>query len=205
VYSIFLTPPHISSFGLAAQSYLWVEDYVLDNVLGIPGGNMSSGYGLPPSASSVAVMGKQAPPRRVFVRWFNFNQQRYYEAVLDDADLPWKIWRAEWTMRFKTRFHSHYDWTLTMALREDGVMEVWLMGFDEKLIGEPNTRFAEFLGSAHGREAPGDPAKYKNNTRRAREEGRVPLEPLPPPPATQPPLPKRDDAYGGTIPETQTF
>jgi len=192
--------PMIEATGGWAQGEVWIEDAEFDNrwtgSVGNAGwrGVLSRGYVPPkelgpPDSGGWASNSLLPVPKRAYFRWFNFSQQRYYEAFIDD---PVMQQRAK-DFAFSLRDWRRFKFSLVYDFSEKGKVRLWLYGTDYNapLMATDDTVYT-LLGKTQGYEIDGDPLKYKENTEEARQECRIPMQPDPAPAATQP---KRESAY----------
>ena len=192
--------PVIEAMGFNAQGFVWVEYVEFDNRWGGSTGNAGWG-GIqrtdnnrpaelgPPRIGGLASNSPMPLPKRALFQWFNFNQQRYYEALIDDPSMPQRAKDFAFSLRNWRRF----EFSLVYDFSENGKVRLWLYGTDysDPFKAADNTVYT-LLGAAQGYEIDGDPQRYKESTEKARQENRVPIEPNPAPAATQP---KRESAY----------
>jgi hypothetical protein len=170
-------PLHFTSVSVGSQSYVCVEKLRFDDgAWHAMRGFVTSGYGPPPPLvpGNKAGIGPTPFPTKGEARWFNFSQQRFYEARLLDPDIPQKAAAV-----VKAQPLAPYRLTLTLALGDAGDLQMWLSGTDANY---PNSRdFMEFLSAVQGYEAEGDVNEYKKATEGARLRREIPLEPIAPP------------------------
>ena len=103
-----------------------------------------------------------AVPKKIFVRWFNYKQQKYYEgtAILHE-DTEKKLRRLR-----KVNLSNH---KLTTGVMPDGQIVVWISnGMSEK-----SGTWIE-VARAQGHVAEGDPAAYSTHTEDMRKRGEIP-------------------------------
>ena len=192
--------PMIEATGNNAQGFVWIKYVEFDNEWAGSGGSAgwwsvkSGGYAPPqelgaPDSGGSASNSPEPIPRRAIFQWFNFSQQRYYEAVIDDPSMPQKAMDFARSLRDWRRF----EFSLIYDFSENGTVRLWLYGTDYKDVAwtAEDWQCHELLGTAQGYEIDGDPGIYTNRTKQARRECRIPRQPDPAPAATQP---KRESA-----------
>jgi hypothetical protein len=193
--------PMIEDTTIDAQGYVWVEYVQFDNAWAGSGGNVGGGWCQggeyvrprelgPPRILGSARSSPKPVPKRALFRWFNFSQQRYYEALIEDPSMPQRAKDFALSLRDWRRF----EFSLVYDFSENGKVRLWLYGTDYNApITIPEEKWVyTLLGTAQGYEIDGDPKKYTNRTEEARQECDIPLQPDPAPAATQP---KRESAY----------
>ena len=192
--------PVIEAMGLNAQGYVWVEYVQFDNQRGGSTGNAGGGWCRggeyvrppklgPPRIGGLASNSPMPLPKRALFQWFNFSQQRYYEALIDDPSMPQQAKDFAFSLRDWRRF----EFSLIYDFSENGKVRLWLYGIDYNApLKATDNKAYTLLGTAQGYEIDGDPLKYKENTEEARQECEIPLQTDPAPKATQP---KRKSAY----------
>ncbi|SFL81797.1 hypothetical protein SAMN05421830_1073 [Desulfomicrobium norvegicum] len=193
--------PMIESTGAWAQGEVWIEYVEFDNRWAGSSGNagwrgtLSRGY-IPPKelgapASKGSATNSPLPvPKHAFFQWFNFSQQRYYEALIDDPFMPQRAKDFAFSLNDWRRF----KFSLVYDFSVKGKVRLWLYCTDHKApITIPEDKWTyTLLGTAQGYEIDGDPKKFTNRTKQARQECGIPMQPDPAPAATQP---KRKSAY----------
>jgi hypothetical protein len=192
--------PMIEATGAWAQGYVWIEHCRFDNRWAGSGSNagwrgvLSKGY-VPPKELGPPDFGGSATnsplpvPKHALFQWFNFSQQRYYEALIDDPSIPQRAKDFAFSLRDWRRF----KFSLLYDFSETGKVRLWLYGTDYNapFMANDDTVYI-LLGTAQGYEIDGDPINYKEYTEKARQECGIPMQPDPAPAATQP---KRKSAY----------
>ena len=103
-----------------------------------------------------------AVPKKIFVRWFNYKQQQYYEATVTLPDNGEKIMRS---LR-KPEYGPHI---LTTGVKPDGLVVIWFSNG----LSEKSGTWIE-VARAQGHVAEGDPELRRNSTRGFRERGMIP-------------------------------
>jgi hypothetical protein len=186
--------PMIEASGGWAQGYVWIEYVEFDNRWAGSGGNagwrgvLSRGYAPPkelgpPYSGGSASQGPEPVPSRAYFRWFNFSQQRYYEALIDDPSMPQRAKDFAFSLRDWRRF----KFSLIYDFSENGKVRLWLYGTDYNapLMATDDTAYT-LLCTTQGYEIDGDHKKFTNRTKQARQECGIPMQPDPAPAATQP-------------------
>lgn len=186
--------PVIEAMDLNAQGFVWVERVRFDRQwagsTGHAGGGWCSGGNYlrprelgPPNIGGMASNSPMPLPKRALFQWFNFSQQRYYEALIDDPSMPQRAKDFAFSLRDWRRF----KFSLIYDFSENGKVRLWLYGTDYNapLMATDDTVYT-LLGKAQGYEIDGDPSKYKENTEEALRECEIPMQPDPAPAATQP-------------------
>jgi hypothetical protein len=186
--------PMIEATGGWAQGYVWIEHVQFDTRWAGSGGNagwrgvLSKGYVPPkelgpPDSGGSALNGPEPVPNSAYFRWFNFSQQRYYEAVIDDPSMPQ---RAK-DFAFSQRDWRRFKFSLVYDFSANGKVRLWLYctDYNAPLMATDDTAYT-LLGTVQGYEINGDPLKYKESTKEARQECGIPMQPDPPPAVTQP-------------------
>ena len=186
--------PVIEAMGFNAQGFVWVEHVEFDSKRAGSTGNAGWGGSQrntdrgsaepdPPKIGGQASNSPMPLPKRALFQWFNFNQQRYYEAIIDDPSMPQ---RAK-NFAFSQRDWRRFKYSLIYDFSENGKVRLWLYGTDYNapFIATDDTAYS-LLGTAQGYEIVGDPQRYKESTKKARQENRIPIKPNPAPAATQP-------------------
>ena len=163
---------------------MWVEASTLG------GTGVCTGQGLTPSPHAGWGSGivPEPLPERFNIRWFNFTQQRFYEAAIYDPEMP-KL-AKEVIKKYSVDGNRFNEFYFVAILANSGEVKIWFAGRGENTRRRGLPKFGEIIGSGQGYEIFGDPERYENRTEEAREKGEAPQEPLPPPPATQPPREK---------------
>jgi len=193
--------PMIEATGGWAQGYVWIEYVGFDNRWAGSSGNagwrgvLSRGYVPskelgPPGFGGSALNTPLPVPKRALFQWFNFSQQRYYEALIEDPAMPQRAKDFALSLRDWRRF----KFSLVYDFSENGKVRLWLYGTDYNapFMETEDTWVYTLLGTAQGYEIEGNPLKYKENTEKTRQECGIPMQPDPAPAATQP---KRESAY----------
>lgn len=188
--------PMIEAMGINAQGFVWVETVLFNNQRGGSTGNAGGGWCRggyyvrpqklgPPSYGGLASNSPMPVPKRALFQWFNFSQQRYYEAVIDDPSMPHKAMDFARSLRDWRRF----EFSLIYDFSENGSVRLWLYGTDfnaSHLSKREDKWVYALLGTAQGYEIEGDPNIFKETSEKARRECRIPRQPDPAPAATQP-------------------
>lgn len=100
-------------------------------------------------------------PQEIFVRWFNYMQQRFYEATVPLRE------DASDVMRHLPE--SDYGGLLLVTgVLPDGQAVVWVANAHAPKFGT----WVE-VGRVQGRRAEGDPDRYRNTTAEMRERGEI--------------------------------
>lgn len=183
--------PLIEATDAWSQGDVWIEFVQFNGKGGGLGGFAgrrrvsSDGRELGPPESGGSASNRPFPvPKRVLFKWFNFRQQRYYEAVIDDSEMPQQAKEFALSQRDWRRF----KFSLVYHFSANGNVHLWLYGTDYDIAawdkGEPDCY--TLLGSAQGYEVEGNPKKFKQYTFSFLLEGSIPVEPDPAPAATQP-------------------
>jgi hypothetical protein len=187
--------PMIEAMDFNAQGFVWVEHVEFDSQWAGSTGNAGGGWCRggeyirprelgPPKINRRASNSPMPLPKRALFQWFNFSQQRYYEALIDDPSMPQRAKEFAFSLRDWRRF----KFSLVYDFSENGKVRLWLYGTDYKApITIPEDKWVYTpLGTSQGFEIDGDPKKFTNRTKQARQECRIPMQPDPPPAATQP-------------------
>ena len=187
--------PMIEAMTINAQGFVWVEHVEFDSQRAGSTGNAGGGgcrggeyvrpreLG-PPRIGGLASNSPMPLPKRALFQWFNFSQQRYYEALIDDPSMPQRAKDFDFSLRDWRRF----KFSLVYDFSENGKVRLWLYGTDYNALLMMATDYTVYtlLGTAQGYEIDGDPQRYKESTEKARQECRIPMQPDPAPAATQP-------------------
>ncbi len=183
--------PLIEAIGAWSQGKVWIEFVQFNGNEGGPGGfaghfgvsSDSKDLGYSDSGGSASNRPFPVPNRAVF-QWFNFRQQRYYEAVIDDPEMPLRAKKFALSQRDWRRF----KFSLVYDFAANGNVRLWLYGIDYKIAAwdKGDSDCHTLLSSAQGYEIEGNPQKFKQYTSSLLREGRIPGEPDPAPAATQP-------------------
>jgi len=192
--------PMVEATDFNAQGFIWVEYVQFDNRWAGSTGNAGWGGNQrtnnkrpaelgPPRIGGLASNSPLPLPKRALFQWFNFSQQRYYEALIDDPSMPQRAKDFAFSLRDWRRF----EFSLIYDFSENGKVRLWLYGTDYNapLMATDKTTYT-LLGTAQGYEIDEDPKKFTNRTKQARQECGIPMQPDPAPAATQP---KRKSAY----------
>lgn len=112
-------------------------------------------------AGAVNVISPRPVPKKIFIRWFNYKQQKFYEAT---AFLPEN---TEATMRRlpKPRFG---DAIITTGVLPNGEVVVWVSNG----LSERTGTWVE-VARVQGHQAEGNPGDYKSQTEEMRERGEI--------------------------------
>ncbi|OEU54080.1 MAG: hypothetical protein BA871_09870 [Desulfuromonadales bacterium C00003096] len=100
-------------------------------------------------------------PHEIFVRWFNYRQQRFYEATVPLKEDALQIYRDLPKPRFGRRL-------IVTGVLPDGQAVVWAASDHAPKFGP----WVE-VGRVQGRRAEGDPDQYRNTTAEMRERGEI--------------------------------
>jgi len=186
--------PVIEAMDFNAQGFVWVERVRFDRQRAGSTGNAGWGGSQrtnnkrpaelgPPNIGGMASNSPMPLPKRALFQWFNFSQQRYYEALIDDPSMPQRAKDFAFSLRDWRRF----KFSLIYDFSENGKVRLWLYGTDYNapLMATDDSVYT-LLGTAQGYEIDGDPSKYKESTVKARQECRRAIQPDPAPAATQP-------------------
>ena len=192
--------PMIEAMSINAQGLVWVEHVEFDSQRTGSTGNAGGGWYKveeyvrprelgPPKIGGLASNSPLPLPKRALFQWFNFSQQRYYEALIDDPSMPQRAKEFAFSLRDWRRF----EFSLIYDFSENGKVRLWLYctDYNAPLMATDDTAYT-LLGTAQGYEIDGDPLDYKEYTEVARQECGIPMQPDPAPAATQP---KRKSAY----------
>ena len=194
--------PMIEAMGFNAQGFVWVEHVEFDSQWAGSTGNAGGGWCRegeyvrprelgPPRIGGLASNSPMPLPKRALFQWFNFSQQRYYEALIDDPSMP----QLAKDFAFSLRDWRRFEFSLIYDFSENGKVRLWLYGTDYNAshLAKPEDKWVyTLLGTAQGYEIAGDPKKFTNRTKQARQECGIPMQPDPAPEDTQP---KRESAY----------
>lgn len=100
-------------------------------------------------------------PKIIFVRWFNYKQQRFYEATVPLQEEALDLMR--------NLPKSDYGGLLIVTgVLPDGQAVVWVANAHAPKFGT----WVE-VGRVQGRQAEGDPDRYRNSTAGMRKRGRI--------------------------------
>jgi hypothetical protein len=100
-------------------------------------------------------------PNEVFVRWFNYKQQRFYEATVPLKENAFQIYRDLPKPQYGRKL-------IVTGVLPDGQAVVWVA----------NAKVARFgtwieVGRMQGRQVEGDPDQHRNTTAEMREHGEI--------------------------------
>ncbi|MDA8139734.1 MAG: DUF2931 family protein [Desulfobacteraceae bacterium] len=101
-------------------------------------------------------------PSKVRIRWFNYKQQKYYEATVHLPQDSKKIMRS-------LPNPDKDNLIITTGVQPDGQVVVW---FSDGLSEHSGTWIE--VGRTQGQEVPGDPAEYSTHTEDMRKRGEIP-------------------------------
>ena len=201
--------PLIEATDAWSQGEVWIEFVIIDGQWagsgGVTGGRgeLPGGYtppkelGPPQSGGSTSNSPRPVPTSVIF-QWFNFSQQRYYEAVIDDPEMP----RRAKEFALSQRDWRRFEFSLVYDFSTTGIVRLWLYGTDyySATWGLGESHCYELLGSVQGYEIEGNPKKFKSMVRQSWLEGGIPIPPDPAPAATQP---RRESVFWAFLKEKE--
>jgi len=155
-------PPFNLGYTASLGEPVYIEQIRLGKFYSIPPGILGLDQGWERVGKLIVLAPPYPPfPQEIFVRWFNYKQQRFYEATVplrEDAllvfrDLP----QPEYGRRL-----------IVTGVLPNGQAVVWVT----------NTKVARFgtwveVGRIQGRQAEGNPDQYRNSTAGMRKRGRI--------------------------------
>ncbi len=100
-------------------------------------------------------------PHEILVRWFNYKQQRFYEATVTLKEDALQIYRALPKPQYGRRL-------VVTGVLPDGQAVVWAASDHAPKFG----RWIE-VGRVQGRRVEGDPDQHRNTTAEMRERGEI--------------------------------
>ncbi len=107
------------------------------------------------------VISPRPVPRIISIRWFNYRQQKFYEATVD---LPAST-AATLRRLPKPEFGSY---KLTTGVQPDGIVVVWVSNGSDERTGT----WIE-VARDQGHQAEGNPGDYKSQTEDMRQRGEI--------------------------------
>ncbi|MDA8137797.1 MAG: DUF2931 family protein [Desulfobacteraceae bacterium] len=140
---------------------VYIEDSVYDDSWRFSSGILSCCW---KKASKIAVLAPPFPPvpHKVRIRWFNYKQQKYYEATVPLPQDSKKI-------MLSLPNPDKDNLIITTGVQPDGQAVVW---FSDGLSEHSGTWIE--VGRAQAKEVPGDPNDHKAQTEEMRELGEIP-------------------------------
>lgn len=167
--------PMIEAMDFNAQGFVWVEHVEFDSQWAGSTGNAGGGWCRggeyirprelgPPKINRRASNSPMPLPKRALFQWFNFSQQRYYEALIDDPSMPQRAKEFAFSLRDWRRF----KFSLVYDFSENGKVRLWLYGTDYKApITIPEDKWVYTpLGTPQGFEIDGDPKNSRTEPSR---------------------------------------
>jgi hypothetical protein len=139
---------------------VFIEDVRLDGMPVMPGGILGQDW---QRVSGLVVLAPPHPPfpHQIFVRWFNYKQQRFYEATVPLKENAFQIYRDLPKPQYGRKL-------IVTGVLPDGQAVVWVA----------NAKVARFgtwieVGRMQGRQVEGDPDQHRNTTAEMREHGEI--------------------------------
>lgn len=152
------SPKFDVAFSTPKNEPVYIEDAVYDDAWIGHGGIMLCCW---KDAGRINVIGDRPVPKMVFIRWFNYKQQKYYEAtVLLPENLKSIMWKLP-----EPRFGGRI---LTTGVLPNGEVVVWASnGLDERM-----GTWVE-VARTKGHVATGDPHNHRSQTEEMKERGEI--------------------------------
>ncbi len=155
-----LGPPFNLGYTAPKEEPVYIEDVRLDGMPVMPGGILGQDW---QRVSGLVVLAPPYPPfpHQIFVRWFNYKQQRFYEATVSLRE------DASDVMRHLPK--SDYGGLLLVTgVLPDGQAMVWVANAHAPKFGS----WIE-VGRVQGRQVEGDVENYRPQIESMRKRGRI--------------------------------
>lgn len=146
------------AFSTPENEPVFIEEAIYDDTWVGRGGIMFCCW---ERAGAVNIITPRPVPKKIFIRWFNYKQQKFYEATVHLPE------NTEATLRSLPK-PEYGNPLLTVGVLPVGLMVVWLSNDLSELTGT----WVE-VARVQGHQAKGNPSKYKNTTEEMRERGEI--------------------------------
>lgn len=156
--AILPAPKFDIAFATPNNEPVWIENLAYDDAHIGSAGIMFCCWN---EAGKIMITASRPVPKKIFIRWFNYKQQKFYEAT---ALLPEN---TKATLRSLPK-PEYGNPILTVGVLPDGVAVVWVSNDLSELTGT----WIE-VARVQGHQAEGNPYKYKNTTEDMRERGEI--------------------------------
>lgn len=144
----------------ADKEPVWIEKVKFDEYWVEPAGILMGNWKL--ARKAVILFPPPPVPKEIYVYWFNYKQQVFYEATV-----PLKKNAAEQMQKLPIHESGEVRY-LTTGVLPDGKAVVWVSNGD----WAKDSIWIE-VGRAQGKRAAGDPTSRKNTTEEMRQRGEI--------------------------------
>jgi hypothetical protein len=153
-------PPFDLGYTAPKEEPVFIEDVQFDGVPVDYPGILSFDW---KRVGQLTVLAPPYPPfpQEIFVRWFNYKQQRFYEATVPLKEDALQIYRDLPKPQYGRRL-------IVTGVLPDGQAVVWVASDHAPKFGP----WVE-VGRVQGRRAEGDPDQHRNTTAEMRERGEI--------------------------------
>ena len=153
-------PPFDLGYTAPKEEPVFIEDVRLDGLPVMPGGILGQDW---QKVSGLIVLAPPYPPfpQEIFVRWFNYKQQRFYEATVPLKEDALQIYRDLPKPQYGRRL-------IVTGVLPDGQAVVWVASDHAPKFGP----WVE-VGRVQGRQAEGDVENYRPQIDSMRKRGRI--------------------------------
>jgi hypothetical protein len=153
-------PPFDLGYTAPKEEPVFIEDVRLDGVHVDYPGILSFDW---QRVGQLTVLAPPYPPfpHQIFVRWFNYKQQRFYEATVPLREDALQVYRELPKPLYGRRL-------IVTGVLPDGQAMVWVASDHAPKFGP----WVE-VGRVQGRQAEGDPDQHRNTTAEMRERGEI--------------------------------
>ncbi len=152
-------PEYTVSYCTADKEPVWIERVKFDDYPMKSGGMLLNGW--KQALGLIELFPPPPVPKQIYIYWFNYRQQVFYEATIPLQKDAAKIMKA-----LPKPDYGRY--VLTTGVLPDGSAVVWVGNSLSSLTGT----WTE-VGHAKGHLAKGDPASRKNTTEEMRQKGEI--------------------------------
>lgn len=156
--TILPAPKFNIAFATPENEPVWIENLAYD---GAHVGSAGIMFCCWKKAGKTMIIAPRPVPKTIFIRWFNYKQQKFYEATVPLPE------NTEATLRsLPQKKDSTYK--ITTGVLPDGRVVVWVSNG----LSERTGTWIE-VARIQGHQAEGNPYKYKNTTEDMRARGEI--------------------------------
>jgi hypothetical protein len=155
-------PPFDLGYTAPLGEPVYIEQIRLGKFYSIPPGILGLDQGWERVGKLIVLAPPYPPfPQEIFVRWFNYKQQRFYEATVPLREDALQVYRDLPKPQYGRRL-------IVTGVLPDGQAVVWVASDHAPKFGP----WVE-VGRVQGRQAEGDPDQHRNTTAEMRERGEI--------------------------------
>ena len=154
----FLPIKYDVGFSAHKENPVYIEKVIYDDTWYSSGGILSLDW---KEVGKIMVISPRPVPKKIFIRWFNYKQQWFYEATVPLPE------NTEATLRGLPK-PEYGNPILTIGVLPDGGVVIWV----GNSLSERTGTWIE-VARVQGHQAEGNPYKYKNTTEDMRARGEI--------------------------------